>query len=73
MLRDARTAKEGAVLPEVYASGEVLWVGQLTQRVNPDMDTFTDEKAMAETGSMPPMRQFMERSSAMNVPFNARA
>jgi len=45
MLSAAMTAEPGAVLPEVYNQDGVLWVGQLTDRTEPDMDSFETNKA----------------------------
>lgn len=44
MLRDAGKAEVGTVLPEVYADGEVLWVGQLAERKEADMTEFAEKK-----------------------------
>jgi parvulin-like peptidyl-prolyl isomerase len=44
MLEAASNAKVGAVLPEVYMSGDVYWVGVLSNREDADMDLFVDEK-----------------------------
>lgn len=44
MLEDAADAEPGAVLPEVYQSGEALWVGQLEERIDADMDLFETQK-----------------------------
>lgn len=44
MLREAGKAEVGSVLPEVYADGDVLWVGALTKREEADMETYEAEK-----------------------------
>lgn len=44
MLRDAGRARPGDVLPEVYAEGEVLWVGELADRQEADMSEFAEKK-----------------------------
>jgi peptidyl-prolyl cis-trans isomerase D len=44
ILDDARSAEVGSVLPEVYEEGGTLYVAQLTDRTDPDMDVFEDEK-----------------------------
>jgi len=36
MMAAARAADKGGVLPEVYESAGVLWVGQVTDREDPD-------------------------------------
>lgn len=40
MLNDARVAEPGQVLDEVYEHNGTLWVGQLTERVDADMELF---------------------------------
>jgi peptidyl-prolyl cis-trans isomerase D len=45
MLKDARTAEAGAVLPEVYEDEGVLWVGRLASRTEADMSTFEQDRA----------------------------
>ena len=44
MLSAARLANADEVLPQVYESSGVLWVGQVTQREEPDMDAFEVDK-----------------------------
>jgi len=44
MLDAASEVDVGDVLPEVYMSGEVYWVGRLAAREDADMDLFQDEK-----------------------------
>lgn len=43
MMGAARAAAEGDVLPEVYESAGVLWVGQVTDREDPDPTALEDE------------------------------
>jgi len=44
MLNAARKAKEGEVLPEVYEAGGVYYVGQLVQKVDPDMSVYESQQ-----------------------------
>ena len=44
MLGAAQLATADSVLPQVYESAGVLWVGQVTAREEPDMDAFEADK-----------------------------
>jgi hypothetical protein len=44
MMKAAKVAGIGSVLPEVYEAEGVLWIGALTQRVDADMATYELEK-----------------------------
>ena len=43
MLDDARTAEPGAVLPEVYESEGIYWVGRLSEREDADLEAFEED------------------------------
>lgn len=44
MMRDARFAKTGDVLPEIYEVDGVLWLGQLTGRTEADMARYEERR-----------------------------
>ncbi|MEQ1507201.1 MAG: SurA N-terminal domain-containing protein [Myxococcota bacterium] len=44
LLDAARTAALGAVLPEVYEAGGVMYVAQLTNRIEPDLSEYEAQK-----------------------------
>lgn len=44
MLQAASRAEPGSVLPEVYTSGDILWVGSLVEREDADMASFDAER-----------------------------
>ncbi len=44
MLRAARAATVGAVLPEVFEENGILWVGAVVNREDPDLATFEQDK-----------------------------
>lgn len=44
MMKAAREADAGTVLPEVYEDNGVLWVGALTQREDPDFEAYEEDK-----------------------------
>lgn len=44
MIEAAMSTGTGAVLPQVYQSGEVLWVGAVDGRQEADLDLFEDER-----------------------------
>jgi peptidyl-prolyl cis-trans isomerase D len=50
MFKAARKASVNDVLPEVYDGGSTLWVGQLIERIEADMEKFAEEgDALRET------------------------
>jgi len=44
MMRDARYAKAGEVLPEIYEVDGILWIGQLTERTEADMALYEQRR-----------------------------
>ncbi len=46
MMAAAARAPVGGVLPEVYTSGDVMWVGQLTKREEADLGLLAEERDM---------------------------
>ncbi len=61
MLKAARGADEGAVLPEVYEAGGTLFVGQLVAREDADMDAYEEEAdEVRERALIERRREFFE-------------
>lgn len=44
LMRDARNAKVGDVLPQVYETDGILWIGQLTDRTEADMEMYAQRR-----------------------------
>lgn len=50
MMSAARLAEPGAVLPDVFQANGVLWVGQLTERIDADMSQYEAQRDQIREG-----------------------
>ncbi len=57
LLDAARTAEAGAVIDDVFEQSNVLYVAQLTEREDPDMEAFEEEKEQIREGLLFSRRQ----------------
>lgn len=57
MLQAAAQKKKGTVLPEVYSSGDTLWVGEVADRKEADLDMLRDDHDMVREMVLAKKRQ----------------